>query len=88
MDEVCPSLFDDILEGISEAKGANESAGDEGISLGDEENGKKQHRSASIVHFAMMENTRKIQGDWLKPAFSFLTFSRKEYRYVVRLLRR
>ena len=73
MDEVCPSLFDDILEGIPEDKGANDSAGDEGISLGEDENGKKQHRSASIVHFAMMENTRKIQGEWLKQTFSELT---------------
>ena len=61
MDDVCPGLFDDILEGISESKGVKESAGDEGISLGDEETG-KQHRSASIVHFAMMENTRKLTG--------------------------
>ena len=61
MDEVCPSLFDDILEGISDAKGVKESAGDEGISLGEEETG-RQHRSASVVHFAMMDKTRQILG--------------------------
>ena len=62
MDEVCPSLFDDILEGISNSKGVKENAGDEGISLGEEEPC-RQHRSASIVHFAMMDKTRQIEGE-------------------------
>ena len=61
MDEACPSLFDDILEGTSDSKGHKESAGDEGISLGEEENSRQQ-RSASIVHFAMMDKTRLIGG--------------------------